>query len=252
MLFSLAHINQVSMVWIGVALLIFPIQFFIKAPYGRHHQQTSKLVVSNRLGWILMELPALLIMVFFMYATPVYSFTKLLLFVLYIGHYINRTLIFPLRIKTKGKTMPLSIVLSAQFFNLMNAGLNGYYLCYFQQNPQSTLAKVFFALGILLFIGGFLINNKADNMLIKLRDGNETDYKIPRGFLFNYISCPNLFGEMIEWIGFAMMGFSLPALSFAVWTWANLLPRAWAHHKWYQQKFNDYPCERKAVLPFFI
>jgi hypothetical protein len=57
---------------------------------------------------------------------------------------------------------------------------------------------------------------------------------------------------MVEWGGFALMAWSLPALSFAIWTIANLLPRALQHHKWYQQTFSDYPAERKAVIPFIL
>ena len=95
-----------------------------------------------------------------------------------------------------------------------------------------------------------IINNYSDSFLINLRKPGQTDYTLPTGFLFNKISCPNLFGEMIEWIGFALMAQHLPALSFAVWTICNLLPRAISHHKWYLQHFTDYPKNRKAVIPF--
>ncbi len=37
--------------------------------------------------------------------------------------------------------------------------------------------------------------------------------------------------------------------SFAAWTAANLVPRAIAHHRWYRQRFPDYPPERKALIP---
>jgi len=92
----------------------------------------------------------------------------------------------------------------------------------------------------------------SDNRLIHLRKPDETGYKIPKGGLFRYISCPNLFGEMVEWAGFVLMCWSWPALSFAVWTAANLGPRALAHHRWYRSHFKDYPPERKAVVPFVI
>jgi len=66
------------------------------------------------------------------------------------------------------------------------------------------------------------------------------------------VSCPNLFGEIVEWSGFAMMCWNLPALSFAIWTAANLIPRAISHHRWYRQRFADYPAARKAVIPFIL
>jgi hypothetical protein len=70
--------------------------------------------------------------------------------------------------------------------------------------------------------------------------------------MFRLISCPNLFGELIEWFGFALLCWNLPALTFFIWTAANLIPRAISHHQWYRKKFNDYPSERKAIIPFLV
>ncbi|NJN41843.1 MAG: 3-oxo-5-alpha-steroid 4-dehydrogenase, partial [Flammeovirgaceae bacterium] len=69
------------------------------------------------------------------------------------------------------------------------------------------------------------------------------------GWLFEKYPCPNFFGEIVEWLGFAMMCSSLGAWSFFIWTCANLIPRALAHHRWYQSNFENYPTNRKAVLP---
>jgi hypothetical protein len=56
----------------------------------------------------------------------------------------------------------------------------------------------------------------------------------------------------VEWLGFALMVNSLPAFSFFIWTVANLVPRALHNHAWYQEKFEDYPEKRKAVIPFLL
>ncbi|MBK7308243.1 MAG: hypothetical protein IPI88_15285 [Chitinophagaceae bacterium] len=106
--------------------------------------------------------------------------------------------------------------------------------------------------GVILFFTGLWINWKADNILIHLRKPDETDYKIPVGWLFNWVSCPNLMGELIEWAGFALLCWNMPALAFFIWTAANLVPRAMSHHKWYKEKFENYPEERKAVLPYLL
>jgi steroid 5-alpha reductase family enzyme len=87
-------------------------------------------------------------------------------------------------------------------------------------------------------------------LLLRLRKPGETGYKIPKSGLFRWVSCPNHFGEIVEWSGFALICWNLPALSFAIWTAANLIPRAVSHHNWYREKFEDYPLRRKAVLPF--
>ena len=77
-------------------------------------------------------------------------------------------------------------------------------------------------------------------------------YQIPRGWLYRYISCPNYFGEIVEWIGWAVATWSLAGASFAAFTIANLAPRAVANHRWYHDKFDDYPPERKALVPFVV
>lgn len=146
--------------------------------------------------------------------------------------------------------MPVFIVCSAIFFNLMNGGLNGLYLGKVADYHHSWFYDWRFILGASIFVMGFCINFWADEKLMNLRKPGETGYKIPTGGLFNYISSPNLFGEIIEWTGFALMAWNLPAFSFAIWTFANLIPRAAAHHRFYLEKFSDYPVKRKRVIPF--
>lgn len=148
--------------------------------------------------------------------------------------------------------MPLIIVASAIFFNIINGLSLGYYFKYFAHYPDSWLSDIRFILGLLIFISGLILNWKADEILIHLRKPNETHYVIPQTKLFSLISCPNLFGELIEWAGFALLCWNLPALTFFIWTTANLIPRAISHHRWYKEKFNNYPPERKAIIPFII
>jgi 3-oxo-5-alpha-steroid 4-dehydrogenase 1 len=161
---------------------------------------------------------------------------------------------FSIKDQDQGKKMPLLIMFSAVFFNLVNASLNGYWLGFVAPPyPENWMIDPRFILGGILFISGFIINLAADKKLIGLRKGGKTGYFIPRGGMFNYISCPNFFGEIIEWSGFALMAWNLPALSFAVWTAANLIPRALDHHRWYKSYFKEeYPKSRKAVIPFII
>jgi len=85
-----------------------------------------------------------------------------------------------------------------------------------------------------------------------LRKPGETGYKIPTGFLFRWVSCPNHFGEIVEWVGFSILIGALPGWSFALWTFVNLVPRTLDHHRWYKAKFGNYPSERKAVIPFLL
>ncbi len=85
-----------------------------------------------------------------------------------------------------------------------------------------------------------------------MRSDNRDEYVLPQGWLFRYISCPHYFGEIIEWGGWALMTWSLPGFIFFIFTFANLFPRGIASHKWYKEKFSDYPVKRKSVFPFII
>ena len=97
-----------------------------------------------------------------------------------------------------------------------------------------------------------IINIKSDDILMKLRKNYGEGYHSPRGFLYKYVSCPNYLGEILEWMAFAIMTWSLAGLSFMIWTMANLVPRAIKGHQWYHSKFESYPKDRKAIFPFII
>jgi hypothetical protein len=241
-------------VWIAIALVSFPFIIRTVAPYGRHTSTKWGAMISNRWGWIIMEAPALLVFIgFFFMSSPKHNAPTWIFFGLYCIHYINRDIIFPFRLRTKGKKMPIAIMFMAIFFNLVNGFINGYYLGNLaDEHTIEWLQDPRFIGGIIVFFTGMFINMQSDNILIHLRKPGETGYVIPRAGLFRYISCPNHFGEIIEWFGYALMTWSSPGLAFAVWTMVNLLPRALHHHRWYQFTFTDYPSKRKAVLPYLL
>lgn len=249
---SASLFQTILLCWIGVAAGVFILLQFITAPYGRHTKTNWGPMISNRLGWIIMESPTLWLFPTLVLVGPAEKgITEWILVGCYLAHYIHRTLIFPFRIRTKGKKMPLMIVGSAVFFNLMNAGALGFWFGWVNTGyGENWLVSPQFLAGAILFLTGAFINIQSDTILLNLRKGGEKGYKIPFGGLFTWISCPNHFGEMIEWIGFGLMCWNLPALAFVIWTAANLLPRAVDHHKWYLEKFPDYPRKRKAVIPF--
>jgi 3-oxo-5-alpha-steroid 4-dehydrogenase 1 len=133
----------------------------------------------------------------------------------------------------------------------MNGYLNGRWLFTFSDPyPREWLLDPRFIAGTCLFVAGLALNHHSDEVLRRLRRPGETGYKIPRGGLYRWVSCPNYLGEIIEWTGWAIATWSLPGLLFAVWTFANLAPRGWEHHGWYKEKFADYPKDRRAIIPF--
>lgn len=248
------HFHIFIWIWIGIAVAMIPVVLNITAPYGRHSRKDWGPMIPNRLGWIIMELPSLIMFcTFFLFGPNQLNAPLLVFFLLYSIHYTHRSLIFPFRLHTSQKLMPVIIAIMAIFFNLVNGFLNGYYFGTISQGyPIEWLYDVRFILGAAMFIMGMAINVRSDNVLLALRNSKEKGYAIPTGGLFNYVSCPNFFGEILEWAGFAIMTWSPAALAFFAWTLMNLVPRALDHHKWYRIRFQDYPPERKALIPFIL
>ena len=224
---------------------------FIDAPYGRHIRRDFGPLISNRLGWLFMEAPAALVFVIlFIVGEAPKSATLAVFLLMWEAHYLHRAFIYPFRIRDGRKKMPLLIALLAIVFNTGNAYLNGRHLFTLSGGyPTDWLRDARFLTGASLFVVGYAVNHWSDRKLRQLRAPGELDYKIPYGGLYTWISCPNYLGEMIEWIGWAVVTWSVPGLAFAVWTIANLAPRARAHHAWYQTYFADYPNDRKALVP---
>jgi len=253
MLISFDTYLLIFTIWIVVAIAIFFLLLKVTAPYGRHSSANWGPQIDNHYGWFLMEFPALAVMLFvFIKIFSIQNLPIAIMIGLYCLHYFNRTFIFPFRLHTRGKKMPLIILISGIVFNLANTFLLGYYFIYFENYETSWLYDTRFIIGLIVFFCGVFINWKSDNILIHLRKPNETGYKIPTGWLFKYISCPNMLGELIEWAGFAILCWNMPAVAFFIWSAANLIPRAIAHHKWYINQFKDYPTKRKAIIPKII
>lgn len=244
--------------WLLLGLITFFYLLKVPAPFGRHTSTNYGPMMDNKWGWIIMEIASPIFFSYFLFTGSLEMTTpKWIFWGLWVTHYFNRSLIYPFRQKDTKKKMPVLVMLSAVGFNFMNGFIVGTYLGNFAVYPEGWLTSPLMIIGVIVWLTGFFINFQSDNILLSLRKPGETGYKIPHGGMFRFISCPNHFGEIVEWTGFAIMTFSaigiagsLPTATFAVWTAMNLIPRAVFHHKWYLEKFTDYPKERRAVLPF--
>ncbi len=230
--------KTVCYIWLTLAVIVFLILIFVKAPYGRHKTKGWGVEISAKKGWIIMEsIPAVLLTVMLVLGHN-RDFMVLFFWAIWTAHYVNRAWAWPNRAKLEEKLMPL--INGIWLFDL-----SGGYELSWVTDPR-------FIFGGVIFFFGMILNIKSDDILFSLRDDGSTGYKIPRGGLFEKVSSPNYLGEIIEWIGFAIATWSLAGFTFAIWTFCNLAPRAFAHHRWYKEEFSDYPEDRKALIPFVI
>ncbi|XP_073401216.1 3-oxo-5-alpha-steroid 4-dehydrogenase 2 isoform X1 [Dendrobates tinctorius] len=240
-----------SILLLTVGLLFFLSQLREPALYGKHiekkHAQTG---IPAKWGWLIQELPSFLIpFVAILYNQSFATVGSKLLF-MFCGHYFQRTFIFSAL--TRGRHIPLFIVVLAFIFCSYNGFLQSHCMIYVAEYPNDWYMDIRFQIGLAIFIFGMGINIHSDHILRKLRKPSEVSYKIPQGGMFNFVSGANFFGEIVEWYGYAIATWSLPAFAFAVFTTVSIGPRAYHHHKFYLQKFKDYPRNRKAVIPFIF
>lgn len=224
---------------------------FVSAPYGRHTRSGWGPSVPNRVGWVVMELPAVAVFAaIYLQGRHAAEVVPMIFGGLWMIHYSHRTFVFPLRLRTGGKHMRVVVVGLGIAFNTLNAYVVGRWISHLGTYGAGWLRDPRFLLGVVLFVTGFWVNYEADRALIGLRQPGETGYRIPNGGLFDRVASPNYFGEIVEWAGFAVATWSLAGLAFALFTVANLAPRAASHLRWYTGAFPEYPRHRKALIPY--
>lgn len=238
------------LLYLGLALVTFLVLTFVTAPYGRHHEGGWGPTMPARWGWVVMESPAVIFFAWlFLQGEHALEAAPLGLFAMWQVHYVHRTFIFPFRLRAEGKRMPVLVAGIAFVYQLFNVYVVARYVSHLHSYPADWVSDPRFLVGVAVFVLGFVINTHADTVLIQLREPGETGYKLPRGGLYEHVTCPNYLGELLEWVGFAIASWSLAGLAFAVYTAANLVPRALANRRWYRERFEDYPADRKALIP---
>ncbi|MDE5913153.1 MAG: 3-oxo-5-alpha-steroid 4-dehydrogenase, partial [Muribaculaceae bacterium] len=114
--------------------------------------------------------------------------------------------------------------------------------------PASWLLSWQFILGTCIFFAGMAINLHSDHIIRHLRKPGDTRHYLPRGGMFRYVTSANYFGEFTEWVGFAILTWSWAGAVFALWTFANLAPRAGKIRARYAAEFG--PLSQKRIIPY--
>ncbi|XP_063247052.1 3-oxo-5-alpha-steroid 4-dehydrogenase 2 isoform X2 [Prinia subflava] len=225
------------------ALALLQLSLYLRVPsrYGKHEERLCRPRgrLPARCAWFLQELPSFLVPALLLALRSPPRLEPLgcrLLCCLFCWHYFYRFLRNMLECRKDHPNPSLET--------------EGYYLIYCAEYPNDWCTDIRFTSGLLLFLLGMGINIHSDLLLRQLRKPGEVTYKIPQGGLFTYVSGANYFGEIVEWFGFAIATWSLPAFAFAFFTLCCIGPRAYHHHRYYLKTFTDYPKSRKALIPF--
>ncbi|KAJ6707956.1 DFG10 PROTEIN [Salix viminalis] len=108
-------------------------------------------------------------------------------------------------------------------------------------------------IGAAIFLWGWIHQYRCHAILGSLREhvGKVDEYVIPCGDWFEIVSSPHYLAEIVIYAGvvFASGGDLTIWLLFG-FVVSNLIFAAAETHKWYLQKFDNYPSNRVAIIPF--
>lgn len=234
--------------------------------------------LDPRVGWWLMELPATACFLYH-YLKPDPGAARrgeeneragrgpsrkasLLLAALWVIHYSNRGWYFPLSLRVapgaKANFGFGNAIIGAVF-----TALHGYCHALLLRTHGAHLNDAWlrgtrFRLGLVVYQIGFWLTVHSESVVRALRPAaavlvGAARYRIPVGGGFRWLTNPQYFGELLAWLGWSVMTWSVPGAAVFTISALNLVPRAFQNHKWYLQKFPEYAgLGRKVLVPYLL
>lgn len=248
------------LVMIVLAIGVFIGLQFVTVPYGMTSNNRWGISIRSNVGWFLMESPVfvamlILYIVSLKYGIKPFNWVTFAIFIFFQAHYFQRSFLFPLMMRGQSK-MPISLILTGAFFNVLNALMQGGWLFYFCPKDYYTIDWFWspqFIIGGIIFLAGMIINMQSDKIIRQLRtERTDNNYYLPCRWLFKHINSANYFGEILEWIGFAILSWSISGVVFVLWSIANIVPRSKAVYERYSQFFGEEftRLNRWKIFPF--
>ena len=219
-------------------------------PYGKFVTSAhldKGVTISGRDNMLLIYTPALLLNAIYLYRLEK-EYTITLLTSTLTLHFLKRVLETLFLHKYSTKVNP---GLGA-FIGIYYAAVC-WIILHFHKSAYVTSIDIYnVSAGITFFIFGETGNFYHHFLLARLRDDSNQEYKIPRGGLFAFVTCPHYLFELIAWLGIALI--SQEVHSFLVLTSMSsyLMGRSVAQTKWAQKNIKNYPKDRKNIVPFIF
>jgi len=250
------------LVMTSLAVVVFVALNFVEAGYGITFDKKWGFAINNKAAWLCMEAPVFILMTVLCLSSPrmspfniANSFVPFLIFLFFQTHYIRRSFIFPFLLKGKSK-MPVTVMLMGVLFNCCNAFMQGGWLFYRSPVDMYSLGWLWtpqFIIGTIIFFGGMTLNIQSDKIIQDLRKPGDSNHYLPSKGFFRFVTGAHYFGELIEWTGFALLTWSISGAVFALWTFANLVPRANSIYNKYKKMFGVETIKErklKRIIPY--
>ncbi|KAK5794980.1 uncharacterized protein LOC108488855 [Gossypium arboreum] len=203
--------------------------------------------VPSRVGMLLIYTPAFLVGVASFWLFPDGDFRFLLLKSAITIHFFKRILeVIFIHNYSGGMSLDTIIIILVSYFFV---SLSLIYTQTFNQGLSEPSIDLKY-LGIVLFLIGICGNFYHHCILSKLRTKGGKEYKIPKGGLFELVICPHYLFEILGFLGISLISQTLYSFSTTLGIAVYLMCRGYVTRKWYMSKFEDFPKEVKAVIPY--
>lgn len=237
------------------------ISYYVPAPFGRFSIK-SRLSLPGRAGWVCQEVVGPLCLLYKLRTWPAMAWTGQLAAAMFLLHYLNRSLIFPLCIQPSYGDTHVLVVAGAMLWQVCNGHVQAVAM-----HEAVDASRMRTTVALLLYVLGLAGNVYHDLILARLRhkQGSKTKYSVPHGGLFALVSYPHYLLEWIEWTGYALLlgsagGYA--GLWFVLLEVSVMLPRALRGHAWYASTFKSsssssssplvLPATRRAIIPYLL
>jgi len=109
-------------------------------------------------------------------------------------------------------------------------------------------------LGVCLFILGTAGNFYHHWLLAQMRGSGaaSSGYSVPQGGLFDLVTMPHYFFELLAWYGIAAVANQLNVLLVAMGMTSYLCGRSVVTTRWYIKNVKGYPPDRRNIIPFIF
>ncbi|KAH6990641.1 steroid alpha reductase family protein [Ilyonectria sp. MPI-CAGE-AT-0026] len=179
------------------------------------------------------------------------SQTQWLTFGMIVLHFVKREYETLFVHKFSANTMPFFNVFKNSFFYW---AISGALCAYFIYSPTSLAAQadipIIDALGAALYLFSETGNALVHRYLSSLRSTGGTERKIPVGYGFSLVTCPNYMFEVLSWVGIILVSRDWTVALFIAIGAAQMFDWAKGKERAYRKEFGDsYKKKRFVMLP---
>lgn len=244
--------ENVCMINIVVAVILFFVFLKHPMPYGRlgkKYVPRMNVTVNTKLAFFLFNIIPLLLFLYiiFDYAENFKVQPITVETITWIVFRLYRGTIYALKRSRFADPWPLETVLFYLVQNIdlaLVAARTAMVDLINPFTPRCIISLIFFVLAF--FFGAYY-----DFRASKNRYKAPNAYKIIKGGLFEKVTAPNLFCELVLWISWCVMvKFDLGSITILVWQLPSLIGRAESYHRWSKKNLIKYPENRKSIIPF--